>query len=220
MAAANQNAPAQQSATPMQSGSDLLRGLLEEQERRANEIGATDDERELTKKLLRAAGLKHILNSTNWTSSNQHFIGEPKCWFFLVLREQANAVLAINSFMFTFQQRHLVSQLQSMVGSLAALAALVAVARISVYEAWTAVEPLTRVCSEQLQYLRSKKIAETQNLNARETQELCAEARGGEDMEAKLEAIAKKIRAKRPRHQEEWHRGAKDDDRQEPRRRR
>jgi hypothetical protein len=181
-------------------GSDVLKSLLEEQQKQLLEVNTTDDERAITIKLLKKQGLKEP--GSNWTTANQDMIAEPLCWFFLVMHEKGQATVAINAYLHSFPQRHLAQQASSLLLSVAATCALQQAGRMNIFEAYTVVEPLLQSLHGSIAYLQAKKIAEQHRLSAKETGELVAQARKENTLLGKLEESAKKITNRRHRRRD------------------
>ena len=176
---------------------DILKNLLEEQQKKLVEVLATDDEKMITTKLLKKAGLREP--GSNWTSANQDLVAEPLCWFFLVSKERGQATIAINAFLNSFPQRHLVQQVSALVLSLAAVCAVKEAQKINVFEAFTIIEPVLDTLHSSVGYLQAKKVAEAQRLTAREAGELLSMTRKDNTLCGRLEESARKIRSKRRR---------------------
>jgi hypothetical protein len=177
------------------NGNEVLRQLLEEQQKKLTEVKPEDDEKSITQKLLKKANLKEP--NTNWTTANPELVQEPLCYFFLITKESGQAIVAINSFLQTFPQRHLVHQASSMLLPIAAACAFAKNQKISTYEAFTIAEPLLQILHSSVEYLQAKKIAEMHRMTAREAGELISATRKDDSLTGRIEEQARRIAGRR-----------------------
>ena len=173
---------------------DVLADLLAEQNRRAAVVNDNDDIREMTLKLLKGAGRDKAI-ITNWTTMNPRMIEDPLCWMYLIYYEGRAAVTAINASLSSFNQRHLATQVSSIIACISTTLAFVP-QNLNVYEAFTICEPLNQICNEQMMYLKAKRTADSMRMDARGTRDLIQSVREGGGIDAKIEEKARKISEK------------------------
>jgi hypothetical protein len=163
---------------PDATSADILKSLLEEQQKKATEIDDKDDLKTITQKLLKQAGRPPLGTSpTAWSSANQVATREPLVWFYLIATEQGAAVCAILSLLNSFPQRHITKMMGNTLQAMVTVCALLNSKKLTTYEAFTICEPLLHNVFENYLYLSAKTAGEQLKLSSNQVSDLMVAGR-------------------------------------------